>query len=500
MTGLGKAARRLTGGATLALALLAAGVVIPQPDLGWGWGHPAPRSSPLGYAPPPGDPAPAGRGEARQPAGGWGDPRRPVGWMGASLPDGRVPGGAGGPVLGVVGYKPAVLAWLDPMTLRPLPGPRLRLRYGISSYGWSPDRSLLALGDVDDDVLHLVDPARLRRLGTMDFGIVAEAPQSLAWLGPRRVAVVAGDSGDGSTLVMVDPVARRVLTRRRLPPADLAVAAAGNRLVLLRSPVEGIGPVRLLVVDGQGRVGQVELGEIHAGFQNPPDWDRPGAYGIGHSAGLAVDPEGGRAFVVAAAAAVAEVDLAGLRVTYRHLRQPVSLLRLAHWLVPPAEAKWGAGSWRGACWLGDGTLAVSGGASSIVGDTVAEQRMDQRPSGLKLVDTRSWTVRPLDPAATSVAWRSGRLLSYGGAWDVDAQRERGVGLTLYGPGSRPGRQLLAARLVVDADLNGDLAYVEVDNGHGGLGHLVVSLRDGQVLASADGPGPFLLLGDRDRSC
>jgi hypothetical protein len=62
MTGLGKAARRLTGGATPALALLTAGVVIPQPDLGWGWGHPAPRSSPLGYAPPPGDPPTGGSG------------------------------------------------------------------------------------------------------------------------------------------------------------------------------------------------------------------------------------------------------------------------------------------------------------------------------------------------------------------------------------------------------------------------------------------------------
>ena len=65
----------------------------------------------------------------------------------------------------MIGYKPAVLARLDPRTLRPLPGRRIRLRYGISSYGWSPGRSLLVLGDVDDDVVHLVDPVRMRRLG-----------------------------------------------------------------------------------------------------------------------------------------------------------------------------------------------------------------------------------------------------------------------------------------------------------------------------------------------
>jgi hypothetical protein len=205
--------------------------------------------------------------------------------------------------------------------------------------------------------------------------------------------------------------------------------------------------------------------------------------------------------VVAADAPVAEVDLASLRVAYRHLRQPTSLLRrLARWLVPPAEAKLGAGTWRGACWLGDGTLAVSGGHTSILGDTAAEQRMHRRPSGLKLIDTRTWTVRTLDPAATGVAWRAGRLLSFGGSWDVDAQRDRGVGLTLYGPGDGPPRQLLGTRMVVDAHLNGDLAYADVDNGYGGMGHVVVSLPDGRVLASSDRPVPFLLLDGRDRYC
>ena len=122
--------------------------------------------------------------------------------------------------------------------------------------------------------------------------------------------------------------------------------------------------------------------------------------------------------MVAADAAVAEVDLASLEVAYHQLRQPAPRCwRLAHWLVPPAEAKQVVGSWRGACWLGGGLLAVSGADSRVVGDTVAEQRVERRPSGLKLVDTRSWTVRPLDPAATGVSWRAGRLLSVGGTWD-----------------------------------------------------------------------------------
>jgi hypothetical protein len=459
MRGWERTARRLAAASLLTLALLTAGIVVP--------------------------------------AGG----SASDGWVPARLPGGEAVAGRGaGPLLGVIGYKPAELARLDPRTLRPLPGPRIKLRYGISSHGWSPDRSLLVLGDVDDDVLHLVDPVRMRRLGTIRFGIVARAPQSFAWLGPRRLAVVAGDPGDGAHLLTVDPVAGRVLSRRQLGPANLSVAVAGDRLVLLRSPLERIGPVELLVVDDRGGVRAVELEGIQAGFQNPPDWDRPGAYGVARTAALAVDPEGGRAFVVAADAPIAEVDLGSLRVTDRRLRQPVSLLRrLAHWLVPPAEAKLSAGTYRAACWLGDGRLAVWGGESRVAGDAPAELRQEHLPSGLKLVDTRTWTVRPVDPAAAAARWEAGRLLTFGGAWDAEAQRERGVGVTVHGPGERRPVHLLGTRLVLDARLHGDLLYAEVDTGNELFGRVVVSLRSGRVVASSDEPLPYLL-DDRDRTC
>lgn len=405
-------------------------------------------------------------------------------------------------MLGVIGYKPAVVARFDPRTLRPLPGPRLRLAYGVSSYGWSPDRARLVLGDVDDDVLHVIDPVRLRRLATIRFGIAAEAPQWLAWLGPRRVAVVAGNSADGSTLVMADPVAGRVLSRRRLAPAGILAAAVGDRLVLVHDPADQIAPVLVSVVDDQGRIRTVQLSRVRAGFQHPPDWDRPGAYGIARDAALAVDRAGGRAFVVAAGRSVAEVDLASLQATYRQLRQPASLLRrLAHWLVPPAEAKQVAGTRRSACWLGDGTLAVWGTDSSITGDTPATQRWHEHRSGIRLIDTRAWTIRPLDATPNMVGWRAGRLLAHGGTWDEQAQRERGAGLTFYAPGERP-RHLLGTRMVDDAYLNGELVYASLGDGselpH--QGHAVVSLRSGRVVASSDEYLPYLLLDDPDTTC
>jgi hypothetical protein len=483
MSGWARSARRLASAATIALALLAAGVVVPTPGqpalghpVGGGWGQSGAARSGFGYAPPPGGHARGREGKGRAP---------------------------GGPVLGVVGYKPAVLAWLDPLTLRPLPGPRLRLRYGISGYGWSPDRSTLVLGDVDDDKLHLVDPVRLRRRGTVDFGIVAAAPQSFAWLGPRRLAAVAGSSDDGSTLVMVDPLARRVLTRRRLAPGVLT-AAAGDRLVLLSTALDQIGPARLLVMDDQGRVRGVELPETSVGFQPPPDWDQPGAYGVSRGAALAVDPEGGRAFLVTAGTTVTEVDLDSLQVTTRRLRQPVSLLRrLAHWLVPPAQAKLNAGTWRDACWLGEGLLAVWGSETRVHGLAPGSPPPEERASGLKLVDTWTWTVRPLDPAAAAASWQEGRLLAFGATWDYEADDWAGVGLTVYGPGGRPPRRLLGDQVVMEAQLNGDLAYAGVHTGAELFGRVVVSVRSGRVLWSSPDPPPYLLLadhGERDRPC
>ena len=61
MGGWARSARRLASAATIALALLAAGVVVPTPGqpalghpVGGGWGQPGAARSGFGYAPPPG--------------------------------------------------------------------------------------------------------------------------------------------------------------------------------------------------------------------------------------------------------------------------------------------------------------------------------------------------------------------------------------------------------------------------------------------------------------
>ena len=138
--------------------------------------------------------------------------------------------------------------------------------------------------------------------------------------------------------------------------------------------------------------------------------------------------------------------------------------------------------------------------SRVTGDTPAELRSDTRPSGLKLVDTRTWTVRALGPEGTGVRWQAGRLLAFGSTWDAEAQRERGTGLTVYGPGSQPPRHLLGDVAVFDAHLHGDLVYASVDNGGEQPGYVVVSLVEGRVLRASKDWLPTLLLDDHDSPC
>ena len=81
-----------------------------------------------------------------------------------------------------------------------------------------------------------------------------------------------------------------------------------------------------------------------------------------------------------------------------------------------------------------------------------------------------------------------------------ARRQRGIGLTVYGPGSQSRRHLLGGWAVHDAHLHGDLVYASVDNGGEQPGFAVVSLRDGRVLRTSKDWLPSLLLGEHDSPC
>jgi hypothetical protein len=131
--------------------------------------------------------------------------------------------------------------------------------------------------------------------------------------------------------------------------------------------------------------------------------------------GLAVDPQGVRAFAVQAGSPIAEVDLRTLAVRSAPIR------------LPTAAAKSDAGFDRSALWLGGGLLAVTGS------DMRAKGRLERTtPAGLTLVDTRDWSARTIDPEATSVAYLGGTLLATAWLWDSRAGRATGIGLRAYG--------------------------------------------------------------------
>jgi hypothetical protein len=161
--------------------------------------------------------------------------------------------------------------------------------------------------------------------------------------------------------------------------------------------------------------------------------------------GLALDAAGGRAFVVGAGAPVAEIDLSTLAVSYHDVSTPISLLsRVGAWLEPTAEAKVPlAGPIRSARWLGNGFLAVWGHEIHVTGEG-RDVRVRDVAAGVKLIDTRNWTLRTIDPRASSVTIARDTLLTYGAQFDSGTQTMSGVGLTGYGVSGQSQFHLLGS--------------------------------------------------------
>jgi hypothetical protein len=389
--------------------------------------------------------------------------------------------GDGGQLLGAVWREAPVslrIARLDPRSLEPLPGRRLDLPGPWWVLSVAPDRSMALLGNEPAGKLAVVDLAGMRSLGTIGVKSLAWT-QTSRWTGRSRVLLVTGELpvSRHSVLLTIDPHARRVLHQQRLPGPMLSSGHLPDGLVLLLAPDQGIGPATLAVVDDDARIRTVTLSRIAAGYESVETGGLP----VDRQAfpGLAVDPAGRRAFVVAAAApaTVAEVDLTTLRVGYHRLARPTSpLRRLASWLLPPAAAKGATdGPARRALWLGEGLLAVAG-HDAQASNTRQGAREVLRPSGLELIDTRTWTVRMLDPRTSGILLAGGRLFAISYRYDSDDGEPEGYGLTIYGPGDRRPVHLMGSDEVWDVQVHGDLAYV-----HRGSGYSVVDLPANRVL-------------------
>jgi hypothetical protein len=293
-------------------------------------------------------------------------------------------------------------------------------------------------------------------------GIAAEA---LGWLAPHRL--VAGLQRGGT--VLIDPVTGRVI--RRWTGFSFPDASAPTRqgLILLlpqwRSSAPNLpltrvsGPARLAVVDTRGRLRSVTLERIPLAVHMTR-----GSY-YEDRAGLAVDTARARAYVVAAGAPVAEVDLNTMRVSY-HLE-----LAGSGSTEPPTAQQ------RGALWLGDGRIAVFGR------DLTAADggKLTATPAGVTLIDTRDWSACMLDERASRAAFAAGRLITYGPGPPVSRDDE-GVGLRAYVVGGGEAIHLFDGQQVWDVKLVGDDAYVRTATAvH------IIDVTSGKVLATIARP-------------
>jgi len=297
------------------------------------------------------------------------------------------------------------LAWFDPATLDQLPGRKAPLSSHSGSWSLSPDRSVLAVAGATFNDLRFVDTRRMRVLGDLTLAPgVSGAVDNVTWLRSGRLLATV-QSQDGTILVVVDPVHRRLLRRELLPKA-FGVARLPDGVALLLGPYEGFGPAVFAVVDANGNlVRKVTVDRIPVGrvvtdqSTHAVDMQQPG---------FAVDAAGGRAFLVGPDFQVATVDLRTFDVAY-HGGSGRSLA---------ARRKEISGTARSARWLGNGTLAVAG--------TDFHGAYDGQPMGLRLIDTRDWSSQLVDPQLGGVG--AGEGLLYGSVTTAGHQQYAVYGL------------------------------------------------------------------------
>jgi hypothetical protein len=390
------------------------------------------------------------------------------------------------PLFGIVGGKVLYqqLVGYDPTTLHQL-GRRVPLGAHRTGWSFSPDGRLLVLGNSANPCvaadLRFVDTSQPAMLG--DVRLPPGPVQATAWPNVSRVLALLGPAPPNclgarrTRIVLVDADARRVLATRWLRGSALRLSTVAGHVVVLLAPTGRLGAATLAVVDGTGNVRQKTLEALPAGQSFPR-----GEISQVSRPGLAVDSVGERAFVVPGGDRLAEVDLRTLRVDY-------------HELAERTLAKGANGSTRQALWLGNGRLAVTGTNSTgrSFGGTV---RLSTTPAGLRIVDTRDWSFRTIDPHVSQVARAGDVLLMQGSSYSFDGTRstETNTGLSVYTLGGHEQYRLFEGESVAAFAAENRL-YATVRATHGKSRTFVLDLATGNVAATTSTPVWNLLIGD-----
>ena len=385
-----------------------------------------------------------------------------------------------GPVFGIaMQQRVARLLRLDPRTLRALTGRRVRLDGDVTSFRFSPGRARLVVAlelEGRRAALRVVDVRRMRRIGDLPLG--RGGALAAAWPARDRLVVVHYDCCTADlTVVVVDPDRRRVVSRTRVRQATLmASTRTASDFVAVLAPAGSIGPARLLVVDRAGTTRVVGLDRVLAGVTTV-EHESAEALSRHSSPGVAVDPDGRRAFVVPASGPVAEISLDALAVSYHELSHPVSLFgRLRNWVEPSAHAKIAEGPSRKALWLGGGLVAVTGADLSTSRNANGELRMTRRAAGLAILDTRDWSIRTVEPRVDYVTAVGGLLVATGSDWTHEGARN-GIGLAAFSVDGGKRFELFAGTAATIEALVEERAWVRT----GAQSLRVVDVGSGRVL-------------------
>jgi hypothetical protein len=344
------------------------------------------------------------------------------------------------------GHGSDLLFRLDPRTLQQVGRP-IRTFRGGSDLRVSPDGGRLAFADPwqrsrsggRSARIHFVDLARWRSMGAARVGRYGWL--TLGWVSRDRVVAIAGEGPGRQRLLWVDATTRKVVARRAFAGWSVNALPVPGGLAVALGPREGVGPLRILLLDASGGVRTIAIDGVEAGAHYD---DRRGQV---LTPAITVDPATGRLYAIAARGLLAaEVDLATGGVTYHSLGA--------------SAAKGNTDVWsKTAAWAGDGRIAVTGDRwRPVRGRGPSDGPI---PFGVRIIDTSDWSIDTLDPRPDTMLVAGGTVLAAGTRYFDAGQRTESTGLLGFDATGRRAFTRFRGKMVALLGSRGKLGYVWV---------------------------------------